>query len=50
MITQAWQHIKKGNFAPVYLLVGEESYFVDETIKRLKAALEHSGRSGSDNV
>ena len=39
MITQAWQHIKKGNFAPVYLLVGQESYFVDETIKRLKAAL-----------
>lgn len=39
MITKAWQDIKKGNFAPVYLLVGEESYFVDETIKRLKAAL-----------
>lgn len=39
MITKAWQDIKKGNFAPVYLLVGEESYFVDETIKLLKTAL-----------
>lgn len=39
MFTKVWQDFKKGNFAPVYLLVGEESYFVDETIKRLKAAL-----------
>lgn len=39
MITNVWQDFKKGNFAPVYLLVGEESYFVDETIKQLKAAL-----------
>lgn len=39
MITKAWQDIKKGNFAPVYLLVGEESYFVDETIKLLKTTL-----------
>ncbi|MER2112244.1 DNA polymerase III subunit delta [Solibacillus isronensis] len=40
MITKVWQDFKKGNFAPVYLLVGEESYFVDETIKQLKAALQ----------
>ncbi|MEK4426330.1 DNA polymerase III subunit delta [Solibacillus sp. FSL K6-1523] len=39
MFTKVWQGFEKGNFAPVYLLVGEESYFVDETIKRLKAAL-----------
>ena len=39
MITKVWQDFKKGNFAPVYLLVGEESYFIDETIKQLKAAL-----------
>ena len=39
MFTKVWQDFKKGNFAPVYLLVGEESYFVDETIKQLKAAL-----------
>ncbi|ATP41205.1 DNA polymerase III subunit delta [Solibacillus sp. R5-41] len=39
MFTKIWQGFEKGNFAPVYLLVGEESYFVDETIKRLKAAL-----------
>ncbi|MEG0472590.1 MAG: DNA polymerase III subunit delta [Solibacillus sp.] len=39
MFTKIWQGFEKGNFAPVYLLVGEESYFVDETIKRLKTAL-----------
>lgn len=39
MMTKVWQDIKKGNFAPVYLIVGEESYFIDETIMRLKAAL-----------
>lgn len=39
MVTKVWQEFRNGKFAPVYLLVGEESYFVDETIKRLKAAL-----------
>ena len=39
MFTKVWKEFKSGKFAPVYLLVGEESYFVDETIKRLKAAL-----------
>ncbi|MEO4052217.1 DNA polymerase III subunit delta [Solibacillus sp. CAU 1738] len=39
MVTKVWNDIKKGQFAPVYLIVGEESYFVDETIKRLKEAL-----------
>lgn len=41
MFTKVWQDISKGNMAPVYLLVGEESYFVDETIKRLKKALSN---------
>lgn len=39
MITQIWQNIKKGQIAPVYLLVGEETYFIDETIRRLKETL-----------
>lgn len=37
--TKAWQDIKNGQLAPVYLLVGEESYFIDETVKRLKKAI-----------
>lgn len=40
MFTKAWNDIKEGKFAPVYLLVGEESYFIDETIRRLKSALD----------
>ncbi|MEK5232624.1 DNA polymerase III subunit delta [Lysinibacillus sp. FSL K6-0232] len=39
MISTVWNTIKKRELAPVYLLVGEESYFIDETIKRLKEAL-----------
>ncbi len=39
MISKVWNTIKKGELAPVYLLVGEESYFIDETIKRLKEAM-----------
>ena len=39
MISTVWNNIKKGELAPVYLLVGEESYFIDETIQRLKDAL-----------
>lgn len=39
MISTVWNTIKKGELAPVYLLVGEESYFIDETIKRLKEAM-----------
>lgn len=41
MFTKVWQDISKGKLAPVYLLVGEESYFVDETIKRLKKVLSN---------
>ncbi|WP_107838743.1 DNA polymerase III subunit delta [Metasolibacillus meyeri] len=45
MITKIWNDIKKGDIAPVYLLVGEETYFIDETVKRLKEAL-----SGQEEV
>ena len=39
MISTVWNNIKKGELSPVYLLVGEESYFIDETLQRLKEAL-----------
>lgn len=43
MFTKVWQDINQGKMAPVYLLVGEESYFIDETLKRLKKALSSNG-------
>lgn len=39
MVTKEWQKIQKGEFAPVYLIVGEETYFIDETISILKKTL-----------
>lgn len=39
MITKAWNEISKGQIAPVYCIYGEESYLIEETIKRLKQAL-----------
>lgn len=39
MISTVWNNIKKGEFTPVYLLVGEETYFIDETVRRIKEAL-----------
>lgn len=33
------QYQKKGQLSPVYLLVGEENYFIDETVKRIKEAM-----------
>lgn len=39
MISTIWNNIKKGELSPVYLLVGEEGYFIDETVKRLKEAI-----------
>ncbi|KGR78559.1 DNA polymerase III subunit delta [Ureibacillus manganicus] len=39
MFTKVWNDIKNGNIAPVYCIVGEETYFIDETINRLKKAL-----------
>lgn len=39
MVTKQWQKIQKGELAPVYLIVGEETYFIDETIAILKKTL-----------
>ena len=39
MFTKVWKDIKNGQIAPVYCIYGEESYFVDETVKRIKNAL-----------
>ncbi|QCR32949.1 DNA polymerase III subunit delta [Lysinibacillus sp. SGAir0095] len=39
MFTKAWKEIKNGQIAPVYCIYGDESYFVDETIKRIKEAI-----------
>lgn len=39
MFSKVWRDIQKGNIAPVYLLIGEEAYYVDETITKLRAAL-----------
>ena len=43
MFQKIWKEIERGNIDPVYVLSGVESYFVDETIQRIKAALEKSG-------
>ena len=40
MFTKVWKDIKNGQIAPVYCIYGEESYFIDETIKRIKEALQ----------
>ncbi|CAM5195764.1 DNA polymerase III delta subunit OS=Ureibacillus acetophenoni OX=614649 GN=SAMN05877842_102266 PE=4 SV=1 [Ureibacillus acetophenoni] len=39
MFTKVWNDIENGNIAPIYCLVGEESYFIDETVNRIKKAL-----------
>lgn len=43
MFQQVWKEIGQGRIDPVYVLSGEESYFVDETIRRIKTALEQDG-------
>lgn len=40
MIHNVWKSIQKGEYAPVYLIVGEETYFIDETINRLKTSMQ----------
>ncbi|GEK33309.1 DNA polymerase III subunit delta [Kurthia sibirica] len=40
MFQKIWNDIKKGHIAPVYLLAGQEAYFIDDTIRRIKTALE----------
>lgn len=39
MFTKIWKDIEKGQIAPVYCIYGDESYFIDETVKRLKTTL-----------
>lgn len=39
MFTKVWKDIKNGQIAPVYCIYGEESYFIDETMKRIKMKL-----------
>ncbi|WP_397539383.1 DNA polymerase III subunit delta [Rummeliibacillus pycnus] len=43
MFSKLWNDIQKGKIAPVYLLAGLESYFIDETIRRIKMKLEEEG-------
>lgn len=43
MLTNIWKKIKQGDIAPVYLLVGEESYLINETMTKLRDALSQSG-------
>lgn len=40
MFQKIWSDIKKGTISPVYLLAGQEAYFIDETIRRIKTTLE----------
>ena len=42
MFTKIWKDMKNGQIEPVYCIYGEESYFIDETIKCLKQSLSSS--------
>lgn len=39
MFTKVWKEMQNGQIAPIYCIFGEETYFVDETVKRLKQSL-----------
>ncbi|TAA68330.1 DNA polymerase III subunit delta [Planococcus salinarum] len=39
MITSIWKSIRSGQIAPVYLLIGTESYFIEKTLDLLKSSL-----------
>ncbi|WP_075618138.1 DNA polymerase III subunit delta [Paenisporosarcina indica] len=43
MFSNVWNKMQQGKFSPIYLLVGTEHYFFDETIRRLKDALLQEG-------
>jgi len=43
MFSNVWNKMQQGKFNPIYLLVGTEHYFFDETIRRLKDALLQEG-------
>lgn len=38
MFNSVWKDFKNGRFEPNYLIVGEESFFIDETIRILKSS------------
>ena len=40
VIHNIWKNIQNGEYAPVYLIVGEETYFIDETITKLKKSMQ----------
>ena len=43
MFQKVWKEIANGHIAPVYVIVGEETYFIDETLRRLKEKLAEQG-------
>lgn len=43
MFQQLWKEMNQGKIDPVYVLSGTETYFIDETIRRMKQALEQTG-------
>ncbi|WP_313891787.1 DNA polymerase III subunit delta [Psychrobacillus sp.] len=43
MISEKWMQIAKNNISDVYLLYGTESYFIEETLKKLKKQLSEDG-------
>ena len=43
MFQKVWKEITNGRIAPVYIIVGEETYFIDETLRRLKDKLAEQG-------
>ncbi|QBP40851.1 DNA polymerase III subunit delta [Paenisporosarcina antarctica] len=45
MFSSTWKKIQQGDFSPIYLLVGTEHYFFDETIRRMKESLNQNGET-----
>jgi len=43
MFQKVWKEIENGHIEPVYVIAGEESYFIDETLQRLKDKLAEQG-------
>lgn len=43
MFQQLWKEMNQGKIDSVYVLSGTETYFIDETIRRMKQALEQTG-------
>ncbi|GEL03903.1 DNA polymerase III subunit delta [Rummeliibacillus stabekisii] len=50
MFSKLWADIQKGKLASVYLLAGLESYYIDETIRRIKDKLEEEGEVESVTI